>query len=124
MAHYTMQEAFDIAWLHAHKLPHQSRGITRLNTLKTSSVCAYRSDEGLRCLVGALIKDDDYHQDLEGLSASELPTDIINIVGVDERKRGEFLDHLQSAHDRTREKHLWFDRLKAVAEHYGLKCPS
>lgn len=123
MAHYTMQEAFDIAWQHAENLPHQSRGI--VSVLKNNTdVCAYRSADGLRCLVGALINDDDYNHQFEGKSASELPAGVVNIVGVDEKKRGEFLDHLQSAHDRSKMKSEWFVRLKLVAEHYGLKCPS
>lgn len=119
MAQYTMQEAFDIAWLHALSLPHQSRGV--VSVLKNNpDLCAYRSADGLRCFVGVLINDCDYNHEFEGKSASELPVEVINIVGVDEKKRGEFLDHLQSAHDRSRVSGEWFIRLKLVAGRYGL----
>jgi len=59
MLHMTLQSAFDIVVRHARAQPKQS--LSRGN----AGDCVYRSPEGLKCFIGALIPDDKYHREMD-----------------------------------------------------------
>lgn len=75
---------------------------TVLKHLRTQSVqcmenseCTYRNAEGLKCAIGALIDDEDYHPSMGGGTARELQARYGLLKGVDT----EFLSQLQHTHD-------------------------
>jgi hypothetical protein len=62
----TKQEIFDHVLTHLRK-----QGKPAINeTDSGEDICAYRTDDGLKCAVGCLIPDDKYNEDLEGRSAT------------------------------------------------------
>lgn len=90
----TKQQAFDQMVTHMRT----QKGIA----LNDRGFCMYRSPEGLKCAVGALVPDDQYKPNFEGSSASSLPIDDLE---------GLFLDQAQQAlHDNFR--HDGFDLTK------------
>jgi len=77
--------------------------------------CRYRTDEGLSCAVGCLIKDEDYSPGMEGRSVHNL-----NLTYL--KKEVYFLAKLQAIHDMEDVKN-WGADLGALAEEYGLTPP-
>lgn len=122
MIEYTAQQAFDVVWQHAERLPKQSRGYYPGNS--GVEFCAYRSDNGGKCFIGALIADADYDKSLEGLAVSRLLNRVIRISGMTETSACHFLGDLQRAHDSTSMKPGWFRSLRSIAKEYNLKCPN
>ena len=92
-------------------------------SLDRSGGCVYRSPEGLRCAVGALIPDGAYHPGLEGLGASsDCVMDVLVDAGVvpagcvPSSPVMDMLDSLQYVHD-TCPHGLWaaaLDRLESA----------
>ena len=62
----TAQEIFDTVATHLFTQGRQAR--------LSNTTCAYRSDDGLKCAIGALIPDDMYRSEMEGGSPSILIT--------------------------------------------------
>lgn len=60
MISYTNQTAFDAVVSHARK--QRVRAVT-----DTGQFCRYRTEEGLRCFIGALIPDEVYEKSMEGI---------------------------------------------------------
>ena len=95
--------------------------------------CAYRTEDGRKCLIGALIPDKLYSPVFEHHVASEkLIMKAANIGGsIDSR----FVDRLQMCHDEAASKSpcypiypfFWqekmMDELRSLAKEYGLKVP-
>jgi hypothetical protein len=67
------QETFDKVARH---LLTQGRRSAELNPMVSGGVCRYRSPDGTKCAVGALIPDELYSADMEGRS-------VIGLVGCD-----------------------------------------
>ena len=63
----TLQEMFDT--MAAHLLKQGERSVSPINPQQ----CRYRGDHGLKCAVGALIKDKFYKPSLEGRGATDAP---------------------------------------------------
>jgi len=81
--------------------------------------CYYRSPEGLKCALGALIPDEKYDQKLEGQSAYSV--EVLKAIGLGKTSREDkdFLRKLQEIHDHS-EPDEWAWRLRMFAERYNL----
>jgi hypothetical protein len=88
----------------------------------TETVCQYRTPDGLKCAVGCLISDDEYHPRMEGEGST--------VVLVDwEREHPKdppiddvvvrLLDQLQRVHDRGTTS-TWEQAFAIIAEQYTL----
>ena len=102
----TDQEAFDIV---AHHL------LTQRERSENHGMCAYRGRNGLKCAIGALIPDSDYHPGLEGRGACEVrwKLRVLQSVNVD------LLSDLQKLHDKKPPVE-WTKGLRAIARDYRL----
>lgn len=87
------------------------------NRRPDDTLCAYRTKDGLRCFVGALIPDEMYSPELEGQAACSLPLKFADYFGANNMP---FLDDLQQVHDQW-EPHEWEARLRFIAKDYGLE---
>ncbi len=101
----TNQEAFNRVVLH---LANQ-----RAKAVGTDGYCRYRTSNGLRCAVGALIPDEEYRIDFEGLPVEEI--DVPVFKGLDL----QLLSELQLIHDEYATD-AWPEKLASVARNYGL----
>ena len=91
--------------------------------------CCYRGDGGMKCAVGHLISDSDYHGELEGLRASDEfdayggtgPAPILRRLGHDVM----LCERLQDAHDLalTYDLERWKAYMAGVAAEFGLEVP-
>jgi hypothetical protein len=61
---FTRQTAFDTALAHLRK-----QGQRAVEDQHSDAGCVYRSPEGLKCAIGALISDEDYNPNMEQLTA-------------------------------------------------------
>ena len=112
----TNQEAFDLAVRHL---------ATMKRRCAVGGACRYRRHAtSEKCVVGAMIRDDDYHPSLEGLGVRERvgDGDIVSVgVSVD------LLSDLQRAHDlQLNWSYEGFDgwpSIHAIAQAYGLTIP-
>jgi hypothetical protein len=104
------QEAFNIMVQHLRKQGRKSE--------LDASNCAYRSKDGLKCAVGALISDEKYQKKYEGHSASMLA----QLTGMFKGLDLYLLDDVQNIHDNYPVT-AWESRLKGVAEDYELTLP-
>ena len=83
---------------------------------KTNGVkCYYRTEDGLKCAVGALIPDDEYRTTMEGNTASRVRHLCPSLKNLDPY----FLDKVQATHD-TCDPHQWGLRLAKIAGEYDL----
>ncbi|WP_454287229.1 hypothetical protein [Rhizobium arsenicireducens] len=73
-------------------------------------LCMYRGPNGLKCAVGILISDKDYHPEMEGKSVDQ--------IGLFTENR-ELLNQLQAIHDGD-EPSRWRLCLTDLADEYGL----
>lgn len=86
----TSQEAFDVVVEHL-KTQKRRAYSTYLGR------CVYRSSDGLKCAVGALIRDEDYHRTLESKDVEDLQSlRLPSLSGLSISLLGQ----LQLAHDR------------------------
>lgn len=91
--------------------------------------CSYRGDGGMKCAVGHLIPDADYHGDLEGCRASNGhdahggtgPAVILRRLG----HHVALCERLQDAHDLalTHDLERWKSYMADVAAEFGLAVP-
>lgn len=120
----TPQEVFDRVAVHLIVQGRKSVGWT----LKTGTICMYRSD-GCKCAAGALISDDDYDISMEGMSvfSSSVAEALATTLGVpgfaaDAREcshYGRLLDALQVCHDDT-DVERWPRALRKIAFKHAL----
>jgi hypothetical protein len=91
----TNQEAFDKVVVHLSTM--KGRSINKEN----GNFCSYRTPEGNRCAIGALIPDELYvlQMDIEGLNVKSLIQRYENIYELFEYCDVRFLQELQSYHD-------------------------
>jgi hypothetical protein len=111
------QEIFDTVVKH---LANQQVA-SRKNALQDGNlmmVCAYRGDNGTKCAVGCLIKDEDYHTSMEAIpvdrlaSEDSLPVYLLEHVAL--------LEALQLAHDTAWDRRDITAMLKDTASLYQL----
>lgn len=81
--------------------------------------CRYRADNGLKCAVGCLIKDEDYRSDIEGQSICQISKVFTNI-DIDESI--ELLRSLQHCHDSFYVTN-WKQKLIEIGKFYNLTLP-
>lgn len=79
-------------------------------------VCYYRhpKDPNIRCAIGHLISDDDYHSEMEGNSAEYLELSF---------KLPDWAEDLQCAHDSSDTIYGFIYRARIVAAEHGLIMP-
>lgn len=105
------QEIFDIVVTHLYAQGKQAED--------GENGCQYRTDAGLKCAVGCLIPDDQYHPDMEGtpvdILGSRLPAYL--------RPHVQLLDVLQLVHDSAdiwKDEVAMADSLRLIAREEGL----
>lgn len=128
----TMQQMFDVMVSHMKAQGHKAVSNGR---------CAYRGDDGSKCAVGALIKDEYYSEGIEGLGVGRLALRqggswplgkaLSQSLGMDILSRGHertlaMLSDMQDVHDTAANwdagglSVIAILRLKEVAKFYGL----
>jgi len=108
-----LQEAFDISANHllTQGEPSYMDGST--------SLCAYRGENGKMCAIGALIPDDEYQEEMEYKSVDDLFDDYEEALpSINQLDRG-FLATLQRIHD-VQPVEFWPFHLKKLADNNGL----
>lgn len=92
---------------------------------KLASSCMYRGDDGLKCAVGCLIKDELYNECIEHQGVDD--ADVIDALTESGIVCSDYmlklLVTLQGIHDDSDPKH-WENALGEVAEGWGLTLPS
>lgn len=88
--------------------------------------CAYRGNDGHRCAIGQLIKEEFYDKAMEG----KTPGDAIvfkalkkSCGGLDEDVDISFLEHMQACHDNANDEYEMVANLRSFAERYDLTIP-
>jgi hypothetical protein len=135
----TKQEIFDVVAKHLLTQKAQARTLVEYGSL---GECAYRTGDGMRCAIGALINDADYDPTIEGLTVSNLRTlsrlkwsnhesgfvaratlfrDMLIKAGVDvtDRNTVRLMEDLQEVHDAGKVD-SWVLALNEVARYHGL----
>ena len=90
--------------------------------------CLYRGPDGMKCAVGYFIRDDQYHENLEGYDAKdeELYGPLASYLGkAPSPGQSALLFDLQRAHDHYLKCGLdyWASRMIEIAKQYGLIVP-
>ena len=114
------QEVFDISGLHMMKQFAKSE--IAVNPECTWMSCRYRSPEGLKCGIGALICDDAYHEKLEGKSAVGGHVKhalLASGYAVHDKDDHFLIEEIQRIHD-SRPVGDWIYQLQRVAEKLNL----
>jgi hypothetical protein len=120
----TIQEAFDKILLHART--QKTKSLKHPN----SPLCAYRSPEGLKCFIGALIPDDSYDPIIEGASILGIVVSskayrpgyekLEKSIPIYITKENLFIfQQLQNIHD-TFNPEFWEQELSKIAQTYNL----
>lgn len=104
----TLQEIFDIVALHL---------MTQKEKSRNAFLCMYRSPDGLKCAAGALIKDEEYTEDLEENGWHSLVAD-----GRAPEAHAAEIRKLQLIHDMSCSNE-WEDELIAFGRAYNLTLP-
>jgi hypothetical protein len=110
------QEIYDV--VRAHLLKQNKKSISSRH-----GACLYRADDGCKCAIGILIKDEFYSSTLEYSSAtSNMVIQILKLSGISQSiiNIPSFLNGLQSIHDRY-EVDDWKRQLDLFANHWDLK---
>lgn len=115
----TTQEAFHRVYRHLLTQGHRATRYSKTNYVS----CVYRGEDGSRCAIGALIPDELYKPELEGLGVLEIMQGNQEIVALFEDVPHLLLERLQELHDHV-PAHLWKEGLEEIADDYGLKVPS
>jgi hypothetical protein len=111
------QEAFDIMVQHLRNQGKQSR-------LVNSTICAYRTSDGLKCAVGALIPDEMYSNKMEMIGIYNLVVNSNDFSELGELFTNinlELLSEMQNIHDSIVRPDRWERRFRLLAKKYGLK---
>jgi len=89
------------------------------NGIEEGKQCLYRTEDGRRCALGHCFTD----AMLSNLYDDEGSIDVLHerqiITGTSLYLQG-FLKNLQAAHDNSRSRESWVDRMKELAHHYAL----
>lgn len=117
----TNQEAFDKVVQHLKTQKEQSFGPFTNQYGNTQHSCLYRGPDGLKCAVGALIPDEEYKPEFEGLAVlSLMRRKPASLIGLDR----DLLLELQRVHDSiddwTHSGFVGWDEVRAIGECYGL----
>jgi hypothetical protein len=123
----TNQEAFDKVVVHLSTMPRKSTASDG-NSSEQFAGCVYRTPDGNRCAIGALIPDELYEErmDLKGLSVDWLIKEYPHIKELFKDCSHSLLAVLQSIHDDNRNIHwednkfIGWNELKEVAEAFRL----
>ena len=105
-----------------------------VRSMKYLDMCAYRGAGGLRCAVGCLIKDEFYHESLEGLAMlpdkkkddhQMLLEEALIKSGIDLKPATTYmLSDLQDLHDTVRPE-VWKQRLQKLrVKYFGIDTSS
>ena len=104
-----------------------AQGVKSIRKSLKQDMCAYRGAGGLRCAVGCLIKDEFYHEGLEGLAMlpdkkeddhQMLLEEALIKSGIDlNSTMTHMLGDLQSLHDTVKPK-VWKQRLQNLRVKY------
>ena len=113
----TDQEAFDIMVNHL-----RAQGVKAQvwSSNIQAKVCRYRTPDGRKCAVGALIPDKLYEPCMEGSNIDVLLADNPVLARYFKGVHPDMLRMVQVVHDRYPEEE-WTSELAKVAEHYHLK---
>ena len=108
----TEQEVFD--QVVTHLLTQRERSVSIFST----SSCAYRGQNGLKCAAGCLISDDEYSSDMEGYSW-------INLLDEKRVPKNHYalITRLQHIHDGTLPEN-WKRELEVLATEFKLRMPT
>jgi hypothetical protein len=120
MKNMTLQEVFDKIWERAKDKRKSLRDPT-----KVSSLCAYRSPDGLKCFIGVLLPDQNYMPVMDDGSAIPSKTGIgyvKDFIPLDSSVFEEHLYSLQRIHDSHPPDH-WEVHLRGFAKRRGLTVP-
>lgn len=95
------------------------QGATAVTTNRFNlRTCQYRTNEGLKCAVGQLIKDEDYGPHME-----DEPSDTVYNVAEQYNIPSELLFATQEAHDDAVDLDDFFARASQVARDFNLEMP-
>jgi len=123
----TQQEIFDIVSNHLLTQNEKAENGTDL--------CVYRSEDGLKCAIGCLIPDDEYDDNIEGISIGAfvcenleldskeklvLLNNILKKEAIDVDEYFGLLKDLQNVHD-FHDVEDWYWSLEKVADKYELQ---
>lgn len=109
----TYQEIFNKVVAHADKQKEQCQR-------KFDGLCLYRGPNGKSCFIGALIKDEDYKEEMENKSVSRLFTNkLLPRDYFGENIELGFLEELQDIHD-INSPNEWQSRFERFAKKYDL----
>ncbi len=81
--------------------------------------CKYRGDNGLKCAIGCLIPDELYTPEFEGLKLCNLPSVLLESIGINSVSCKSLASDLQTIHDHWSVNH-WKSELERLAVHYDL----
>lgn len=93
----------------------RDQGVASINA--ELGICAYRSPEGFKCAIGAVLTDEEYVPSMEGKSVEGLirlgrfPLRLVPVQNV--------LNDLQNIHDRY-DPDKWENEFRVAAIHHGL----
>lgn len=113
MVNLTEQEAFNQVVAHLRKQGRKSIGLER------PFYCMYRSEEGMKCAVGALIPDELYFPEMENGGSVRHNPDVSSLFP---HNLLPLLESLQRIHDRGTVGG-WEASLREVAKAYELEMP-
>jgi hypothetical protein len=111
------QEVFDFVCNHLLTQNKQSLGPASTND-SDDEICSYRGRDNLKCAVGCLISDEEYHPFFESKAARYVISNTKSLY----KKYGDhlkLLEELQIIHDRSMPAN-WPKHLKMLAEHQNL----
>lgn len=111
----TNQQIFDKVVKHL--LTQGEKSVVKSAT--NANICKYRGPEGLMCAIGALIPDEAYSPDWEGISVGGIITPLRRAAAIGPETKSTFLLDLQKIHDHA-EVYQWSQELTNFAMMYGL----
>jgi hypothetical protein len=109
MLNKTSQEIFDIVVSHLRRQKSKSM-------VSEEEGCIYHSSNGMKCAIGCLITNKEYHSSIEGKTVYEL-TNLKSFAWMNEHLL--LLNALQLCHDSILVTH-WENRFAKIAEEFGL----
>jgi hypothetical protein len=114
----TKQEIFNRVWAHAQTMTERAV----VEGAFGGESCRYRSPTG-PCLIGALIPDELYNPEFEGLPVSQLLNDGLLDYEIFKDISRRFLDLLQACHDNAETMEEVRENLRAFAHVRSLTIP-
>jgi len=121
------QEVFNKVWEHAHT--QKEKSLAKKGD-PDENLCRYRGDNGTKCFIGALIPNEVYEEDMEGMNVANL-VERFSIVGrtlglaenvTRDSSDMRFLARLQYIHD-SYPPSEWDDELRYFADTRDVRVP-